>query len=185
MENLLPADNAHLPYEIYATDARVMVLAQDCEPDDHTSVPNLIATVRSISLPSAIALAPDGGAIAAAIPQSTEVSCQAFLIASRNSGKGTSLAYLVNQNRDADALFVASPRHQQVLATTYESILNALTPHMVVIPTYKGKRGNLALFSRVWFEVLSLLSGDQSIDLILNNNPLLIGEIEVNDPFIF
>src|SRR6266849_7369 len=81
---------------------------------------------------------------------------------------------------DAGRVIIALGDMPLVRRETLDRLL-ATPPEGIVVPVMQGRRGHPVLFSRRFFESLTLLSGDAGAAAILRQNPTLVQEVEVDD----
>ena len=55
----------------------------------------------------------------------------------------------------------------------------------ICVPAFQGKRGNPAIFSRAFFDEISVLKGDTGAREIIDAHPGSVLKVEVSDPALF
>ena len=100
---------------------------------------------------------------------------------------GASLVCALEQNQDAAGWLIALGDMPGVQTTTIAALANELKNELrngaaIVVPYYKGERGNPVGFGRRHLPELLTLGGDQGARSLLKPHPLT--KVEVNDPGI-
>lgn len=72
--------------------------------------------------------------------------------------------------------------HPVVDPSTIESLLDALPPGRIAIPTYGGRRGHPAAFSREVFPEILALGFDKGLNAVVRRDPARVTEVPVDDP---
>ena len=100
-------------------------------------------------------------------------------------GMGSSLAYAIRSSPDAQAWLIALADMPFLKVSTLHSVVEALRNGAeIAAPVYRGRRGHPVGFSKRWFTELSSLQGDGGARRLVENHPLAITFIDVDDPGI-
>lgn len=99
-------------------------------------------------------------------------------------GMGYSLAAGLSVARDWDAALVALADMPWVTAESYTAIRQQLGPDNLVVPQYKGKRGNPVGIGRQYFDRLSKAQGDQGARALFRDDSVNLKTLAVDDPGI-
>ena len=84
-----------------------------------------------------------------------------------------------------DAVVVALGDMPFVRAQHYEALLAAWRPGAIVVPTRDGRRGNPVLWSALFFEEMSALTGDQGAKSIVTRHAGSVIEVPTVDDAVF
>ncbi|MGE5336592.1 MAG: nucleotidyltransferase family protein [Gemmatimonadota bacterium] len=107
--------------------------------------------------------------------------CRLIVCENADQGMGASLACGVRATAGAEGWIVALADMPAVRATTIAKVLGALeTGAITAAPRFGGQRGHPVGFSRVCYEELAALQGDQGARSVLRAHPPTV--IEVSDP---
>ena len=131
------------------------------------AVPSVLAAVR----PSAEALA----------MQLSEAGCTVAACPTADQGMGATLAFALEQLRDADGWLIALADMPYVRLATLHALVDALRQRGadIAVPVYQGRRGNPVGFGRKHLSALLNSSGDRGArDLLKRHEPT---EIVVDD----
>jgi molybdenum cofactor cytidylyltransferase len=116
-----------------------------------------------------------------------KLGCQVVVCPDADQGMGASLVCALEQNQDAAGWLIALGDMPGVQTTTIAALANELKNELrngaaIVVPYYKGERGNPVGFGRQHLPELLTLGGDQGARSLLKAHPLT--KVEVNDPGI-
>lgn len=120
-----------------------------------------------------------------------KLGCQVVVCPDADQGMGASLVCALEQNQDAAGWLIALGDMPGVQTTTIAALANELRNELknqlrngaaIVVPYYKGERGNPVGFGRQHLPELLTLGGDQGARSLLKAHPLT--KVEVNDPGI-
>jgi molybdenum cofactor cytidylyltransferase len=116
-----------------------------------------------------------------------KLGCQVVVCPDADQGMGASLVCALEQNQDAAGWLIALGDMPGVQTTTIAALANELKNQLrsgaaIVVPYYKGERGNPVGFGRQHLPELLTLGGDQGARALLKAHPLT--KVEVNDPGI-
>lgn len=64
---------------------------------------------------------------------------------------------------------------------TYTQLLNSLSEDAIVVPEYRGQRGNPVGFGRRWFELLAAATGDVGARRVMREHADSILKLAVED----
>ena len=101
------------------------------------------------------------------------------------SGMSTSLrAGLKAVNKDADAVIFVLADQPLVKAPVLNKLISEYERKkpLIVVPTYKGKRGNPTLIDRALFKEIERISGDVGARSLIKKHRNKVEEIETNSP---
>jgi molybdenum cofactor cytidylyltransferase len=133
------------------------------------------------ALPTVLAAVRPGNPTLAA--QLAGAGCRVAVCATAEQGMGATLAFAMEQLREADAWLIALADMPSVQASTLQSLRDALQDGAdIVQPTYRGAPGNPVGFSRLHLAQLLQLGGDQGARALLKAHP--VTRIAVEDPGI-
>jgi molybdenum cofactor cytidylyltransferase len=103
-------------------------------------------------------------------------------------GLGTSLAVGAKAlSKDTAAAFVILGDMPYIKSQTLAALKEACQPNidnMIVVPCWRGKRGNPVLFHHRFFASLASINGDHGARDIITDNPQHVVEVDVDDPGI-
>jgi len=116
-----------------------------------------------------------------------KLGCQVVVCPDADQGMGASLVCALEQNQDAAGWLIALGDMPGVQTTTIAALADELKNELrngaaIVVPYYKGERGNPVGFGRQHLPELLTLGGDQGARSLLKAHPLT--KVEVNDPGI-
>jgi molybdenum cofactor cytidylyltransferase len=112
-------------------------------------------------------------------------SVQVLIDRAPDGGMGSSLAHAVRSSPEAIGWLVALADMPFVKSSTLCSVVEALRSGAeIAAPVYRGRRGHPVGFSKRWFAELSNLQGDVGARRLIENHPLSITFVEVDDPGI-
>ena len=89
--------------------------------------------------------------------------------------------------KNVDAVILCLGDMPGITSTHINSLLKAFKNNpnrQIVIPTYKGRRGNPVLWGKKHFPLLFNLSGDQGAKVLFQNNENNITEVQIEDEAI-
>ncbi|MGB7192054.1 MAG: nucleotidyltransferase family protein [Collimonas pratensis] len=136
------------------------------------------AATLAAALPVCIVLRPDVPEQVAQIAEYPWVQC-----ANADDGMAASLAYGVQQTREAAGWVIALADMPYVESATIQALAAALRQGAdIAVPTFQGRRGNPVGFSRLHLPRLLALRGDQGARSLLQSFPLV--EVALDDPGI-
>ncbi|MEQ8516751.1 MAG: nucleotidyltransferase family protein, partial [Chromatocurvus sp.] len=98
-----------------------------------------------------------------------------------HDGMGATLAEAVSGISGWDALLVALADMPLVKASTYQALAQACSRELMVVPRYRGRRGNPVCFGADWFHQLRRCSGDRGARAVLSANPQAVRALGVDD----
>jgi len=132
-------------------------------------------------LPRVIAVVnPDAGESGTRL---ANLGCEAVVCRDADEGMGASLACAVSHAQDAAGWVIGLADMPYVQPGTFQAVLEALRMGAdIVVPVYRGRRGNPAGFSRKYLPDLLLMGGDQGARRLLHSFP--VTEVAVEDPGI-
>lgn len=78
----------------------------------------------------------------------------------------------------ADQPFITSKYHNQLITASFN------TEKGIIVPVYKGSRGNPVIFSLKYYNELSAIEGDVGGRLLLDRHPEDVLEVEIDSPCI-
>ena len=132
------------------------------------------------ALPVTVCLAASDGALARAL---TARGIRTVVCKDAAAGMGHTLANgVVQRPAGWTGLLVALADMPWVLSNSYRAIAETLTTGTIVVPTYRGQRGNPVGFGAGFFDALSDAHGDQGGRDILRRHPGAIHEVALDDP---
>jgi len=114
-------------------------------------------------------------------------SCNIKIVLNRayESGMSSSLrAGLKAVNKDADAVIFVLADQPLVKAPVLNKLISEYERKkpLIVVPTYKGKRGNPTLVDRALFNEIKRISGDVGARSLIEKYRKNVEEIEMNSP---
>lgn len=113
----------------------------------------------------------------------SNLGCQLVACPDADQGMGISLVCALKQNRHAAGWVIGLGDMPGVQTTTIAALADELRNGAdIVVPFYKGTRGNPVGFGAKHISELLLLAGDQGARALLKTHPLT--RVEVNDPGI-
>jgi len=71
--------------------------------------------------------------------------------------------------------------HPLIDERTVQKLTEKLTPHTIVLPVHKGRRGHPVFFGAGLFEEILALSADQGLNTVVRRDPSRITEVPVED----
>ena len=97
-------------------------------------------------------------------------------------GLSTSLAAgIAALPKDADGAIVLLGDMPRIDAATIDRLIAALDPEQgvhIVVPTYRGERGNPVVWSAAWFDALKVLAGDAGGRHLIAANGQVVATVE-------
>lgn len=136
------------------------------------------AAALAAALPVCIVLRPDMPDQVAQIAEYPWVQC-----VNADDGMAASLAYGIQQTREAAGWVIALADMPYVESATIQALATALRQGAdIAVPTFQGRRGNPVGFSRLHLSRLLALRGDQGARSLLQSFPVV--EVALDDPGI-
>ena len=98
------------------------------------------------------------------------------------SGMASSIkSGIKNLSKEVDAFFICLGDMPMINANIYDQLINAKSDKEIIVPVYKGQRGNPVLFSISMKKKLMSITGDTGAKQILKLNEDKIINLEVDD----
>jgi len=106
------------------------------------------------------------------------------LFLNAEKGMGSTIAFGISLSRNWDACLICLADMPFIQTTTYQIIATALKQDNIIIPLYKGKRGNPVGFGNKFFDDLTSLSGPKGALPVSQIYHFATRNVEVDDPAI-
>jgi len=153
-------------------------LLQTLPTNDGRTVLATAAAALAAALPVCIVLRPEVPDQIAQIAEYPWVQCP-----NADDGMAASLAYGVQQTRDAAGWIIALADMPYVASSTIQALAAALRGGAdIAAPVFHGRRGNPVGFSRLHLPHLLALQGDQGARSLLQTFPVV--DVALDDPGI-
>jgi len=107
---------------------------------------------------------------------------QVVVAAQAGLGMGHSLAAAMQATRDWQGAVIALADMPWVLPASVSRVRDALTPDILVVPTWQGRRGNPVGIGRDYFARLAALQGDSGARQLMQEFSGCVVKLEINDP---
>lgn len=114
--------------------------------------------------------------LAAGSPKDNTVLCP-----DADKGMGHTLACGIQSIPDWSAALVCLADMPFIETATYTQLLNSLSEDGIVVPEYRGQRGNPVGFGRRWFEKLETATGDVGARGVMRDNAQAMVKVAVED----
>ena len=86
--------------------------------------------------------------------------------------------------KNADAFFICLGDMPMVNKNIYNQIINSKNDKEIIVPTFKGQKGNPVLFSKLMKEKIMSIEGDLGAKKIIEINKSKVLNLEINDKTI-
>jgi molybdenum cofactor cytidylyltransferase len=106
---------------------------------------------------------------------------QVCIAKNSRSGMANSLASGINLAQDWAGALIALADMPCINPITLSALQSAMATHDIVIPTYRGKRGNPVGFRHDYFDEIGRLRGDRGAKSLLDKYASACAEIETGD----
>ena len=89
-----------------------------------------------------------------------------------------------NLSKKTDAFFISLGDMPSINYNTYDQLIKYKKNQKIIVPIFKGQKGNPLLFPKSFEKIMLSIQGDHGAKKILENNKKQILNIEINDPGI-
>ena len=89
-----------------------------------------------------------------------------------------------NLSKKTDAFFISLGDMPSINYNTYDQLIKYKKNQKIIVPIFKGQKGNPLLFPKSFEKIMLSVQGDHGAKKILENNKKQILNIEINDPGI-
>lgn len=113
--------------------------------------------------------------------QLRQFSQELLIFGSAENGMGSTLAFAMQNVPAWDSVLVCLGDMPFIKTSTYQQIAAASDSESIVVPLYKGQKGNPVSFGSRFFSDLQNLSGDFGAREVLKRYPQAIKTIELSD----
>jgi molybdenum cofactor cytidylyltransferase len=139
-----------------------------------------IAAIEDSGLPLLVCLDRPDTDLAATL---ADRGVNATLCDDADLGMGHTLSHGVDHRPgDWEGILVALADMPWIRPDTYLAIARQLTRDTIVVPCYRGRRGNPVGFGAAFFEQLAATTGDRGARNLLASNPGAVNELALDDP---
>ena len=89
-----------------------------------------------------------------------------------------------NLSKKTDAFFISLGDMPSINYDTYDQLIECKKNQKIIVPMFKGQKGNPVLFPKSFEKIMLSIQGDYGAKKILENNKKQVLNIEINDPGI-
>ena len=89
-----------------------------------------------------------------------------------------------NLSKKTDAFFISLGDMPSINYDTYDQLIECKKNQKIIVPMFKGQKGNPVLFPKSFEKIMLSIQGDCGAKKILENNKKQVLNIEINDPGI-
>ena len=89
-----------------------------------------------------------------------------------------------NLSKETNAFFISLGDMPSINYDTYDQLIECKKNQKIIVPMFKGQKGNPVLFPKSFEKIMLSIQGDYGAKKILENNKKQVLNIEINDPGI-
>ncbi|MGK0498813.1 MAG: molybdenum cofactor cytidylyltransferase [Oceanicoccus sp.] len=149
-------------------------------PDGRSLLEHAIGPILEAQLPLKLVVSKDDLSLQKSLQ---ERQIEWFCVSGPDVGMGISLAQAVAEiPADWSSVVITLADMPAISADTYLLLQQALLTSRIVVPAYRGRRGNPVGFSADYFGALRRMGGDSGARQLVLDNASSVLKIECNDP---